>query len=167
MRGLRKGANQMGELSIRRNRELAAPKYLKMGKAEKQAGVSRTQQPARRASATVSETLRRLMTRVSQAERHVREGRRTLQTGEAALAEVEDGLGRMEELARQAAGGGAVDRAALQTELEHLRDEIDRIAQGGVEAGLFQDADGADGLDALVDAVMEGRADCMGKRRGA
>lgn len=146
----------MGELSVRRNRNLAVPRYQGAGKAEKQAGVSQTRQTANRAAATVSETLRELMGRVSQAERHLREGRRTLQSGEAALAEVQDNLDGMEELARQAAGDGAVDRAALQESLELLREEIDRIAQDGVEAGLFQDGDAGDGLDALVDAVMEG-----------
>ena len=148
----------MGELSIRRNRELSVPKYQRTGKAEKQAGVGQTQRAADtgRTADTVSETLRELMGRVSQAGRHLREGRRTLQSGEAALAEVEDSLGRMEELARQAAGDGEPDRAALQKELELLREEIDRIARSGVEAGLFQDGDGQDGLDALVDAVMEG-----------
>ena len=154
--GLAKGAHEMGELSVRRNRNLAVPRYQGTGKAEKQTGVLQTRQTANRAAATVSETLRELMGRVSQVERHLREGRRTLQSGEAALAEVQDDLGSMEELARQAAGDGAVDRAALQSELELLRDEIDRIAQDGVEAGLFQDGEAGDGLDALVDAVMEG-----------
>ena len=148
----------MGELSIRRNRELSVPKYQRTGKAEKQAGVGQTQRAAEtgRTADTVSETLRELMGRVSQAGRQLREGRRTLQSGEAALAEVEDSLGRMEELARQAAGDGEPDRAALQKELELLREEIDRIARSGVEAGLFQDGETGDGLDALVDAVMEG-----------
>ena len=65
-------------------------------------------------------------------------------------------LERMEELAKRSSGDGAVDRAALQDELERLRGEIDRVAQAGVKAGLFQDGDGLDGLDALVDAVMDG-----------
>ena len=148
----------MGELSIRRNRELASARYQRMDKAEKQAatGQIRRTAGANRAAATVSETLRQLMTRVTQTERQYREGRRTLQSGEAALAEVEDNLGRMEELARQAAGDGGLDRAALQAELEQLRGEIERIAQNGVEAGLFQDGEAGEGLDALVDAVMDG-----------
>ena len=148
----------MGELGIRRNRALSVPQYQKMGKAEKQTGVTRpqVQKPAGKAAATVSETLRQLMGRVTQVERHIREGRRTLQSGEAALAEVEDNLGRMEELAHRAAGDGVMDRAVLQSELELLRDEVERIAQDGVQAGLFQDGEGADGLDELVDAVMDG-----------
>ena len=148
----------MGELSIRRNRELAVSRYQGMDKAEKQAAAGRIRQAAgpSRAAATVSETLRQLMTWVTQAGRQAQEGRRTLQSGDAALAEVEDNLGRMEELARQAAGDSRVDRAALQAELEQLRLEIDRIAQRGVDAGLFQDGEAADGLDALVDAVIDG-----------
>ena len=150
----------MGELSIRRNRELAAPRYQGTDRAGKKAGVSqgRPAAGANQAAATVSETLRQLMGRVTQAGRQLREGRRTLQSGEAALAEVKDNLERMEELARQAAQDGAADRAALQTELERLRGEIDRIAQNGVKAGLFQDAEDGDGLDALVEAVMDGLA---------
>ena len=146
----------MGELSVRRNRELSVPRHQKTGRTEKQAGAGPAQ-PAvepKKAAATVSETLRQLMGRVTQAGRQAREGRRTLQSGEAALAEVEDNLGRMEELARQAAGEGTVNRAALQAELEQLRGEIDRIAQNGAQAGLFQDGEAGDGLDALVDAVM-------------
>lgn len=150
----------MGELSVRRNRELAAPRYQGTGKTEKKAGAdqSRPAAIANKAAATVSETLRQLMGRVTQAGRQAREGRRALQSGEAALAEVEDNLGRMEELARQAAQDGVVDRAALQAELEQLRGEIDRIAQNGAQAGLFQDGEAGDGLDALVEAVLDGLA---------
>ncbi len=143
----------MGELSIRRNREIAIARYQKAEKAEKQSGVGQAQKPANAQKAdTVSETLRQMMGRVDQAGRQLQEGRRTLQSGEAALAEVQDDLGRMEELAQQAAEGGAADRDALQAELEQLRGEIDRIAQAGAKAGLFQDGEG---LDALVDAVLE------------
>ena len=148
----------MGELSVRRNRELAVSRYQGTNKTEKQTAAGQTRQTTNpnRAAATVSETLRQLMSRVTQAGRQAREGRRTLRSGEAALAEVEDNLGRMEELARQAAGDSRLNRAVLQAELEQLRGEIDRIAQNGVDAGLFQDGEAADGLDALVDAVMDG-----------
>ncbi len=147
----------MGELSVRRNRGFAVPQYQRTEKTEKQTGSNQVRRPDSRAAATVSETLRQLMTRVSQAERYVREGRRTLQTGEAALAEVQDSLEQMEGLAREAAGDGPVDRSALQQSLELLRGEIERIAQNGIDAGLFQDG-GVDGPDSLVDAVLEGLA---------
>ena len=147
----------MGELSVlRRNREMAVPQYQKLGKTEKRSAAAGTQRTASRAAVTVSETLRQLMGRVSQADRQIREGRRTLQSGEAALAEVEDSLSRMEKLARQAAGDGKVDRGALQSSLEQIRGEIERIAQNGIKDGLFQDGGGWEGLDALVDAVMDG-----------
>ena len=147
----------MGELSIRRNRMTTVPKYQGTAKTEKQAAAGQTQRAASgRAADSVSETLRQLMSRVDQAGRQTREGRRALQSGEAALAEVEDNLGRMEELAQEAAGDGPVDRDALQQSLERLRGEISRIAQAGIKAGMFQDGDGLDGLDALVDAVMDG-----------
>ena len=131
----------MGELSVRRHRELAVGRCREAVKAEKPAAAGQTRPAVRAggAAATVSETLRQLMGRVTQAGRQLQEGRRTLRAGEAALAEVEDSLGRMEELARQAAGDGAADRAALQAELERLREKIDQIAQNGVQAGLFQD----------------------------
>ncbi len=154
----------MGELSVRRNRELSVPRYQKTAKAEKQAGVEQTRQAtgANKAAATVSDTLRQLMGRITQVGRQVREGRRTLQSGEAALAEVEDNLGRMEELARQAAQDGEVDRSALQEGLEKLRGEIDRIAQNGVREGLFQDGDG---LDVLVDAALDSLSAQQGAER--
>ena len=153
----------MGVLSVRRNRELALTSYQGTAKTEKQSGASsasRTQQTAGtsqgRAADTVSETLRQLMTQVTQAGRQAREGRRTLQSGEASLAEVEDNLKRMEEVARESAGDGTVDRADLQARLDQLKQEVSRIAQAGVRAGLFQDGDDGNGLDALVDAVIEG-----------
>ena len=146
----------MGELSIRRNRNISVPRYQGTGKAEKQSAPAKVPQGPGRTAATVSDTLRQLMSRVSQVERHIREGRRTLQSGEAALAEVQDGLGKMEELAQRSADGGELDRAALQEELDRLRGEIDRVARQGVKAGLFQDGEAGDGLDALVDAVIDG-----------
>ena len=151
----------MSELSIRRNRGLNLPRFEKAEKtekSEKQTGTAQTRQTANRAAATVSQTLRQLMSRVDQAGRQAREGRSTLRSGEAALAEVEDNLGRMEELARLSAGESAVDRAALQKELELLRSEVERIASAGVEAGLFQEGEEADGLDEIVDAVLDSLA---------
>ena len=151
----------MGELSIRRNRGLNVPRFEKAEKTEKpekQSGTAQVRQPAGRAAATISQTLRQLMSRVDQAGRQAREGRHALRWGEAALAEVEDNLGRMERLARLSAGEGVMDRAALQKELELLRSEVERIARDGVEAGLFQEGDEADGLDEVVDAVLDGLA---------
>ena len=150
----------MGELNVRRNGVFSIPRFQGTGKTEKQGSTNQTQQtqqaqrPSSQAAATISETLRQLMTRVNQLERHLREGRQTLQKGEAALAEVGDNLGKMESLAREAAGSGTVDRAALQAELNQLRGEIDRIAQEGIKAGFFQAGTG-ESTDALVDAILD------------
>ncbi len=153
----------MGELTIRRNREINAPQFQALNKTAKQAAAAplqTTRRTANRAAVTVSETLRQLMSQVDKVGQYLREGKRTLQSGEAALAEVEDSLGKMEKLARQAAGDGSIDREALQSELEHLRSEIQRIAENGIKDGLFQeDGEGWEGLDALVDAVMKSLSD--------
>lgn len=151
----------MDELGIRRNRGLNVPRFEKTEKSEKTgkpSGTVQLRQSAGRTAVTVSQTLRLLMSQVDQAGSQVREGRRVLRSGEAALAEVEDNLGRMEELARRSAGEGLTDRAALQRELEVLRGEVERIAQNGVKAGLFQDGEADDGLEEIVDAVLDSLA---------
>lgn len=146
----------MGDLTIRRQREITGPRYQAAEKTEKTAAKS---QPAvKTAGATVSETLQRLISRIGQVETHTRESRRTLQSGEAVLAEVQDTLSRMAELARKAAGGEA-DRAALQAELEHLAEEIDRMTGGAYAGGVRLFLDGGleleDGVDAPADAIPE------------
>ena len=147
----------MGELTIRRNRGFAVPPYQGTAKTEKKAAAGQAQSVSRTTGFAVSETLRQLMSRTSQAENHSRESRRTLQRGEAVLAEVQEHLGRIAELARESAGEGEPDRAALQKELEHLQREIDRIidsASAGEER-LFLDGGADDGLEALLYAVMQ------------
>lgn len=132
----------MGEVTVRRDRGLSAPRYQAAEKTER-AGASRSRPAVKSPGFTVSETLRELMSRVGRAEDQTRESHRTLQTGEAVLAEVRDILGHMAELARKASSGEAADRAALQGEWESLRSEIDRMT-GGAEAGgarLFLDGD--------------------------
>ena len=154
----------MGDLRVRRSRGFAVPAYQGADKAEKQAGSSPARQAASRPVADVSGTLRQLMARASQAEGPTQEARRALQTGEAVLAEVQEGLAGLEDLARQAAGEGAADRGALQEELEQLRGEILRILQDGAAAGLFQNAAlgsppaGQDGLQGLPPWLLWGMA---------
>ncbi len=151
----------MGELAITQKQGIYRPRY--QVKTEKQTGSSRSQGVAKAPGFTISETLRQLMTRVSQAESHSRESRRTLQRGEAALAEVQDGLERMAELARSAAGEGEPDRAALQAELERLLKEIDRIvgsaSTGDTQLFLDEGAGIEDGLETLLFAVTGETAD--------
>lgn len=82
------------------------------------------------AGLAVSERLRSQVRSISQAQRNGNDGVSLLQTAEGALTEIGDALIRMRELAVQAANGtlGTTDRAALDTEFDHLRSEIDRLA---------------------------------------
>lgn len=143
----------MSELSIQRNRGFAVTRRQTAARAEKPGPAGRSQG---KTGLNISETLRQLLTRASQAEQQIRESRRTLQTGESALAEAGDHLERMVETARQAAAGG--DPAALQAELERLAEEIDRIL-GSAESGgtrLFLDeAGGVEDGNALLSALSE------------
>lgn len=147
----------MGELAIRRERGVAGPRYQAAEKTERTAAAEESRPAAKTPGATVSETLRRLMTTIGQAENHTRESHRTLQMGEAVLAEVQDSLGRIAKLAERAAGGG--DRAALQAELERLAEEIDRMTGGAFagDARLFLDGDPEieDGAEPPPDAALE------------
>lgn len=149
----------MGELTVRRERGVSGPRYRAAEKVEKTAAGAKSQPPAKTAGATVSETLRRLMTQIGQAESHTRESHRTLQVGEAVLAEVQDRLGRMAELARKAAGSAPADWAALQAELERLAEEIDRMtggaSAGGVRLFLDGDLDIGEGAEPPADAGEE------------
>lgn len=131
----------MGELKIRGNRGGVIPRYQPAERTEK-AG---SRVVAETKGFTVSETLQKLMTRVGQAEGRTRESHRILQTGEVALAEVRENLERMADLAREAAGGKAPDRAALQEELERLGKEIGRMLDSASAGGvrLFLDGEAA------------------------
>lgn len=135
----------MGELRIRRERALAAPAFRSTAKTEKQAGSAPVRQAGAKAVVSVSDTLRQVIQQVGQAKGGLQQARRTLQTGEAVLAEVQDGLGGLEDLARKAAGGQAGD--SLQAEADRLCGEIERI----LEAGPFSDGDGL--LEAVKDSL--------------
>lgn len=144
----------MGELAIRRNRIYSAAARQETGKTEKLSGAVRSQSAAKIAGHTLSETLQKLLSSVGRAESQIRESRRTLQTGEAVLAEVQDRLGRAAELTEMSAGGGIFDRKAIQAELEGLWEEIDRML-AGASAGdtrLFLDGE-LDEADALLYAA--------------
>lgn len=149
----------MGELTIRRDRILAAARYQGADRAKEAAAAVKSQGPSRTTGLNVSETLQRLMSKAGQAEERVREGRRTLQTGETVLAEVQDSLSRMAELAKRAAEGPPEDRAALQEELDRLAEGIGRMIGGASVNGapLFLDEDlgTVEDLEALLQAVTE------------
>ena len=135
----------MGELKIRGNRGVNVPRYQPADRTEKTSGTSRGLVETK--GFTVSETLRKLMTRVGQAENQTRESHRVLQTGEVALAEVRENLDRMAELARESAGEGTPDRAALQEELERLGKEIGRMLSSASAGDVRLFLDGDAGLE--------------------
>jgi flagellin len=81
------------------------------------------------AGLAISESLKSQIRSFNVAERNASDGISMAQTGEGALGEVHDILGRMRELATQAANGSltSADRGFLQTEFASLQDEITRI----------------------------------------
>ncbi len=82
------------------------------------------------AGLAISEKLRSEVRSLAQAQRNANDGVSLLQTAEGALAESNDMLVRMRELAVQSANGtlGSSERAALHEEFDALRSEMDRIA---------------------------------------
>jgi flagellin len=84
------------------------------------------------AGLVISQNLRAQVGGLSQATRNAQDGISVVQTAEGALNEVHNMLGRMRDLAVQAANTGANDtdaRTAAQNEATELSSEIDRIAQ--------------------------------------
>jgi flagellin len=81
------------------------------------------------AGLAISESLKSQIRSFNVAERNASDGISMAQTAEGALGEVHDILGRMRELATQAANGSltSTDRGFLQTEFSSLQDEITRI----------------------------------------
>lgn len=144
----------MGELAIRRNRNISVSRYQGTGKTEKAAGSTQSRKAAGTAGFTISETLQELMSRVSRVEGRSRESRRALQTGEAALDEVQDSLDRMADLARKSAAGGEADRAALQKELEQLRESIERVISRATAGGVSLFQDGEAGAAKWVESLL-------------
>ena len=84
------------------------------------------------AGLAISEKMRAQITGLKTAQKNANDGISLVQTAEGALTEVHSMLNRMVELATQAANGTYYDedRANLQSEIEQLKEEIDRIADG-------------------------------------
>jgi flagellin len=82
------------------------------------------------AGLAISEKLRSQVRGLAQAQRNANDGISLLQTAEGALAESNDMLIRMRELAVQSANGtlGSAERTALNQEFTALKSEMDRIA---------------------------------------
>lgn len=121
----------MSELTIRTDRRFPAVRSQGAAKGEKAADGAAASGTAKAASAA-PEILEQLTRTDSRAVRQAREALRGLQNGEGALAELEDSLNRLGELARRAAQGGTADREALQSELERLQKEVERILNTGI-----------------------------------
>jgi len=83
------------------------------------------------AGLTISEKMRSQIRGLTQASANAQDGVSCVQTAEGALAEVEDMLQRMNELAIKASNGTntTADRKAIQSEVEALICEIDRVKQ--------------------------------------
>ena len=91
------------------------------------------------AGLAISEKMRAQITGLETAQKNAKDGISLVQTAEGALTEVHDMLNRMVELATQAANGtydDAVDRNNLQSELDQLRTEIDRISDSANFNGI-------------------------------
>lgn len=90
------------------------------------------------AGLAISERLRAQIRSLDQAQRNAQDGVSLAQTGDGALEEVGNILGRLRELAVQA-GNGTVsntDRATLDAEFQDLVDEVDRIGKGTTFNGI-------------------------------
>ena len=83
------------------------------------------------AGLAISEKMRKQIRGLSQASSNAEDGISCVQTAEGALAEVQEMLQRMKELAVQAANGtnSATDRQYIQDEFDQLIEEIDRVAE--------------------------------------
>ena len=83
------------------------------------------------AGLAISEKMRGQIRGLDQASSNAQDGISLIQTAEGALSETHSILQRMKELATQSSNGtldDTVDRAAIQTEVDKLSEEIDRIA---------------------------------------
>ena len=118
------------------------------------------------AGLAISERMRSQVRALDQAARNTQDGISLTQTADGALSEASSLLGRMRELAVQAANGtlSVSDRAVLDTEFQELSEEIGRIAdttefngvslldgavssvaiQGGIDSGQTLDVPLAD-----------------------
>lgn len=113
------------------------------------------------AGLAISEKMRAQITGLETAQKNANDGISLVQTAEGALTEVHSMLNRMVELADQSANGtydNDVDRANLQKEVQSLKDEIDRIAEGTNFNGInLLDGSLAGGASSSTGSVTIGR----------
>ena len=119
------------------------------------------------AGLAISEKMRAQITGLDAAQKNVKDATSLIKTAEGALQEVQDMLNRMVYLAEQSANGtydSAIDRQALQDEVDSLVQEINRIGEtanfngmelftsikgGGLKQLQFQIGDSAASVDQL------------------
>lgn len=92
------------------------------------------------AGLAISEKMRAQVTGLGQAYENVEDGIVLVKTGEGTMQEIHDMINRMKELAVQSANGtydDAVDRNALQKEVDAMITEIDRVADSTNFNGIF------------------------------
>lgn len=117
------------------------------------------------AGLAISQKMKTQIAGLNQAARNAADGISVIQTAEGALIEVEEMLQRVRELSVQAANGSNTDddRKALQSEVDELMEEIDRISEatefntkkllnGTVDRRSYSDNDGVK-LLSLSDSV--------------
>lgn len=88
---------------------------------------------------TISENLTTQINGVQQAQQNAQDGISLVQTADGSLSEVEQMLQRVRELAVQYQNGtlDATDQTAIQTEVNQLASEIERIGQTAQFNGIF------------------------------
>ena len=88
---------------------------------------------------TISETLQGQANGVSQAQQNTQDGVSLVQTADGSLSEVEQMLQRIRELAVQYQNGtlSSTDQTAIQTEVNQLASEIERIGETAQFNGIY------------------------------
>ncbi|WMJ82836.1 flagellin N-terminal helical domain-containing protein [Oscillospiraceae bacterium LTW-04] len=113
------------------------------------------------AGLAISEKMRAQITGLERASDNAQDGISLVQTAEGALTEVHSMLNRMVELATQSSNGtfdNTTDRANLQSEIDSLKDEINRIADETNFNGInLLDGSLGDSVN-VSDAVIAGSA---------
>ena len=110
------------------------------------------------AGLAISEKMRRQIRGLTQASLNAQDGISMVQTAEGALNEVHDMLQRMNELAVKAANGTnqSEDRAYIQSEVDQLIEEIDRVAATTTfNEKMLLNGDCSDGVDLQVGSEAE------------
>lgn len=131
------------------------------------------------AGLAISERMTSQINGLNQAARNANDGISLAQTAEGALGQLGDSLQRMRELAVQSANStnSATDRAALQSEVNELRSEIDRIAtqtqfnglnllDGSFTSQQFQ-VGANSGQTINISSISSMRASALGQSYGA